>query len=162
MAKIDLLIIGGGSAGMAAAIQAKKEGVNSLLIVEKDGQLGGILNQCIHHGFGLNEFKSELTGPEYLSRFVEQVEQLEIPYLLNSLVINITKDKKVTIQTPNGIFIYEAKAIVFATGCFERSAGAIKIPGDRPNGVITAGTAQKYLNIHGYLVGKKIVILGSG
>lgn len=162
MAKIDLLIIGGGSAGMAAAIQAKKEGVDSLLIVEKDGQLGGILNQCIHHGFGLNEFKSELTGPEYLSRFVEQVKQLEIPYLLNSLVINITKDKKVTIQTPDGIFIYEAKAIVFATGCFERSAGAIKIPGDRPNGVITAGTSQKYLNIHGYLVGKKIVILGSG
>lgn len=163
MRTIDLLIIGGGSAGMAAAVQAKKEGVDDILIVEKDDHLGGILNQCIHNGFGLTEFKEELTGPEYLSRFVQQVEELKIPYLLNSMVIDMTKDKIVTISIKGkGVEILKARSIIMATGCYERGAGAIQIPGDRCAGIITAGTAQKYLNIHGYLCGKRIVILGSG
>ena len=163
MRNIDLLIIGGGSAGMAAAIQAKKEGVDNLLIVEKDENLGGILNQCIHNGFGLTEFKEELTGPEYLARFVKQVEELDIPYELNTMVIDMTPDKIVTISNKDrGVEQIKAKAIVMATGCYERGAGAIQIPGDRCSGVITAGTAQKYLNIHGLMVGKRVVILGSG
>ncbi len=163
MRTIDLLVIGGGSAGMAAAIQAKKEGIDDILIVEKDDHLGGILNQCIHNGFGLTEFKEELTGPEYLSRFVQQVEELKIPYLLNSMVIEMTKDKIVTISSKGkGVEIYKARSIIMATGCYERGAGAIQIPGDRCAGIITAGTAQKYLNIHGYLCGQRIVILGSG
>ena len=163
MRNIDLLIIGGGSAGMAAAIQAKKEGIDDILIVERDENLGGILNQCIHNGFGLTEFKEELTGPEYLSRFVKQVEELGIPYMTNSMVIDMTKDKIVTISNKDkGVEIVKAKSIVMATGCYERGAGAIQIPGDRCAGIITAGTAQKYLNIHGYLCGKRIVILGSG
>ena len=163
MRTIDLLIIGGGSAGMAAAIQAKKEGIDDILIVEKDDNLGGILNQCIHNGFGLTEFKEELTGPEYLSRFVEQVKELGIPYVTNTMVIDMTKDKLVTLSNKDhGVEIVKAKAIVMATGCYERGAGAIQIPGDRCAGIITAGTAQKYLNIHGYLCGKRIVILGSG
>ena len=163
MKNVDLLIIGGGSAGMAAAIQAKKEGIDDILIVERDEHLGGILNQCIHNGFGLTEFKEELTGPEYLSRFVDQVEELKIPYMVNSMVIDMTKDKVVTISNKDkGVLIYKARAIVMATGCYERGAGAIQIPGDRCAGIITAGTAQKYLNIHGYLCGKRVVILGSG
>ena len=163
MRTVDLLIIGGGSAGMAAAIQAKKEGIDDILIVERDEHLGGILNQCIHNGFGLTEFKEELTGPEYLSRFVKQVEVLKIPYMLNSMVISMTKDKIVTISNKDeGVLVYKARAIIMATGCYERSVGAIQIPGDRCSGIITAGTAQKYLNIHGYLCGKRIVILGSG
>ena len=163
MKKISLLIIGGGSAGMAAAIQAKKEGIDDILILEKDNKLGGILNQCIHNGFGLTEFKEELTGPEYLQRFVDKVEELKIPYLLNSQVIDITKDKIVTYSSKEeGVQKVEAKAIVMATGCYERSAGAIQLPGDRCSGILTAGTAQKYLNIHGYMCGKRIVILGSG
>ena len=163
MKTIDLIVIGGGSAGMAAAIQAKKEGVNDILILEKDDTLGGILNQCIHNGFGLTEFKEELTGPEYLNRFVVQVKELGIPYLLNTMVIDITKDKVVTYTSrQTGVTKVQAKAIIMATGCYERGAGAIQIPGDRCAGIMTAGTAQKYLNIHGYLVGKRIVILGSG
>ena len=163
MRNIDLVVIGGGSAGMAAAIQAKKEGIDNILILEKDGVLGGILNQCIHNGFGLTEFKEELTGPEYLARFAKQVEELNIPYLLNAYVTNITPDKLVTYSSKEeGVVTVQAKAIVMATGCYERNAGAIQVPGDRCAGIITAGTAQKYLNIHGYLCGKRIVILGSG
>lgn len=159
----DLVIIGGGSAGMAAAIEAKKNGINDILILEKDDRLGGILNQCIHNGFGLTEFKEELTGPEYLQRFVDQVVELGIEYRLNSLVLDINKDKMVTYSNQeDGIVVVKAKAIVFATGCYERAAGAIQLPGDRCAGIITAGTAQKYLNIHGFLAGKRIVILGSG
>ena len=163
MIKRDLVIIGGGSAGMAAAIEAKKNGIDDILILEKDNVLGGILNQCIHNGFGLTEFKEELTGPEYLSRFAEQVKEMGIEYKLDSLVLNITKDRVVTYSNANdGVVEIEAKAIVFATGCYERSPGAIQLSGDRCAGIITAGTAQKYLNIHGYLAGKRIVILGSG
>ena len=163
MKTIDLVVIGGGSAGMAAAIEAKKNGIDDILVLEKDSVLGGILNQCIHNGFGLTEFKEELTGPEYLSRFVDQLEELEIPYKLDSLVLNITKDKIVTYSNSvDGIVNVQAKAIIFATGCYERGPGAIQLSGDRVSGIITAGTAQKYLNIHGYLAGKRIVILGSG
>ena len=163
MIKRDLVIIGGGSAGMAAAIEAKKNGIDDILILEKDSVLGGILNQCIHNGFGLTEFKEELTGPEYLSRFADQVKELGIEYKLDSLVLNISKEKVVTYSNAvDGVVEILAKAIVFATGCYERSPGAIQLSGDRVSGIITAGTAQKYLNIHGYLAGKRIVILGSG
>ena len=163
MKQIDLVIIGSGAAGMAAAIEAKKNGVNDLLILEKDAQLGGILNQCIHNGFGLTEFKEELTGPEYLQRFVDQVKELKIPYKLNSQVIDLTKDKVLTYSSKeDGLVKLKAKAIIMATGCYERNAGAIMLPGDRPSGVITAGTAQRYLNINGLMVGKRVVILGSG
>ena len=163
MRNVDLLVIGGGSAGMAAAIKAREEGVQDILIVEKDNNLGGILNQCIHNGFGLTEFKEELSGPEYLARFVKQVEELKIPYELNTMVIDMTPDKVVTISNKDsGVEQIKAKAIVMATGCYERGAGAIQIPGDRCSGIITAGTAQKYLNIYGYMVGKRVVILGSG
>ena len=163
MIKRDLVIIGGGSAGMAAAIEAKKNGIDDILILEKDGALGGILNQCIHNGFGLTEFKEELTGPEYLSRFADQVEEMGIEYKLNSLVLDVTENRIVTYSNEkDGAVLVEAKAIVFATGCYERGPGAIQLAGDRCSGIITAGTAQKYLNIHGFLAGKRIVILGSG
>ena len=163
MEKVDLLVIGGGSAGMAAALQAKKEGVKDILILEKEDRLGGILNQCIHNGFGLTEFKEELSGPEYLQRFADQVIEEKIPYKLNTMVTSLSKDKVITYSNAkDGVKTLQAKAVVMATGCYEKNAGAIQLAGDRPSGIITAGTAQKYLNIHGYLVGKKIVILGSG
>ena len=163
MRQIDLVVIGSGAAGMAAAIEAKNNGVNDLLILEKDEKLGGILNQCIHNGFGLTEFKEELTGPEYLQRFVDEVKRLEIPYKLNAQVIDLTKDKVITYSSKeDGLVKLQAKAIIMATGCYERNAGAIMLPGDRCSGVITAGTAQRYLNINGLMVGKRVVILGSG
>ena len=163
MRQIDLVVIGSGAAGMAAAIEAKKNGVNDLLILEKDEKLGGILNQCIHNGFGLTEFKEELTGPEYLQRFVDEVKRLEIPCKLNAQVIDLTKDKVITYSSKeDGLVKLQAKAIIMATGCYERNAGAIMLPGDRCSGVITAGTAQRYLNINGLMVGKRVVILGSG
>ena len=163
MKTVDLVVIGSGAAGMAAAIEAKKNGVDDILILEKDERLGGILNQCIHNGFGLTEFKEELTGPEYLQRFVDQVKELKIAYKLNAQVIELSKDKVVTYSSKeDGLVKLQAKAIVMATGCYERNAGAIMLPGDRCSGVITAGTAQRYLNINGLMVGKKVVILGSG
>lgn len=163
MKKYDLVIIGGGSAGMAAAIEARKNGISSILILERENYLGGILNQCIHNGFGLTEFKEELTGPEYLNRFVKQIKELNIEYKLNAFVNSVSKNKVITYtSSEDGVVEIEAKSIIFAIGCYERAAGAISLPGDRPSGILTAGTAQRYLNVHGYLAGKKIVILGSG
>ncbi|MCQ2742796.1 MAG: NAD(P)/FAD-dependent oxidoreductase [Bacilli bacterium] len=159
----DLVIIGGGSAGMAAACSAYDNGLRDILILEKGPFLGGILNQCIHNGFGLEYFKEELTGPEFLTRFVKETEKRGIEYKLNSFVTGISPDKVVTYTNgEEGYVEVKAKAIVMAAGCYERNAGAIGIPGDRPAGVITAGQAQLYLNEYGYMVGKRVFILGSG
>ncbi len=161
--KKELLIIGGGSAGMAAAVSAYDNGIKDILILERDNALGGILNQCIHNGFGLHEFKEQLSGPEFAHRFIKQVKERNIEYKLDVTVLSISQDHKVIFSSKeDGVVEIEAKAIIFAAGCYERSAGAIRLPGERPNGIYTAGTVQKYLNIDGYLVGKKVFILGSG
>ncbi len=158
-----LVIIGGGSAGMAAACKAYELGEKDILILEKNNYLGGILNQCIHNGFGLHEFKEELTGPEFMSRFSDKVKEFGIKYRLNANVLSISKDKVVTYSSEeDGLVQIQADAIILTTGCYERNAGAIQIAGDRPVGVYTAGQAQLYLNCYGYLVGKKVFILGSG
>lgn len=162
----DLIIIGGGSGGMAAAISAYDNGIEKVLILEKEPYLGGILLQCIHNGFGLHTFKEELTGPEYAYRFVEEVEKRNILYKVNSMVINIEKENDelyVTYSnTIDGLIKAKTKAVLTATGCSERTRGAISTPGDRPSGIMTAGLGQKYLNIEGYMIGKKVFILGSG
>lgn len=160
--KKDLLIIGGGSAGLSAAIEAKKNGVNDILIIEKDDCLGGILNQCIHNGFGLTLFKKELTGPEFASILIDKIKELKIEFWLNTTLLDVSKTKIATVSNANGVFEIEAKAIIITTGCYERNAGHIALPGKRLAGVISAGTAQKYLNIYGCLPGKRVVILGSG
>lgn len=162
MKERDLVIIGGGSAGMAAAVAAFDKGIKDILILERNEFLGGILNQCIHNGFGLALFKEELTGPEFAYRFIEQVKERKIEYKLKTYVTAISKDKVITFSNEEGVEQIKAKAIVMAAGCYERNAGAIGIPGDRPAGVLTAGQAQLFLNEYGYLVGKKIFILGSG
>lgn len=163
MIKKRLVIIGGGSAGMAAAIKAYELGEKDILIIEKNNYLGGILNQCIHNGFGLHEFKEELTGPEFMTRFSKKVNELGIDYRLDSNVLSISNDKVVTYSnSKEGIVEVKAEAIILAAGCYERNAGAIQIPGDRPSGVYTAGQAQLFVNCYGYLVGKRVFILGSG
>ena len=160
---IDLVIIGGGPAGMSAAIAAYEQGIKDILILERDDSLGGILKQCIHNGFGLHKFKEELTGPEYAWKYEEKVRELNIPFKLNTMVLDITKDKIITAtNSTDGIFTIEAKAIILAMGCRERSKGALNIPGSRPAGIFSAGTAQKFVNIDGYMPGKEVVILGSG
>jgi thioredoxin reductase len=160
--KADAVIIGAGAAGLAAAIEVKMANLSALLI-ERDKELGGITLQCIHNGFGLKEFKEELTGPEYAQRFINEVKKLKIPYLLDTMVVEITKDKKIyAVNNEEGLIEIQAKAIILAMGCRERTRGAINIPGFRPAGIYTAGQAQRFVNIEGYLPGNSYVILGSG
>ena len=161
--KHDLVIIGGGPAGMSAAVAAYDAGIRDIIILERDKSLGGILRQCIHNGFGLHRFKEELTGPEYAYRYEVQVRERNIPFKLNTMVLDITPDKVVTaMNSEDGMFTIEAKSIILAMGCRERPKGALNIAGTRPAGIFTAGTAQKFVNIDGYMPGKKVVILGSG
>ena len=163
MREIDLVIIGGGPAGMSAALAAHEAGIRDLLILERDEKLGGILQQCIHNGFGLHRFGEELTGPEYAWRYEKEVHEKNIPFMLDTMVLDITPDRVVTAtNSKSGVFQLKAKAIILAMGCRERSRGALNIAGTRPAGIYSAGTAQKYVNLKGYLPGKEVVILGSG
>ncbi len=162
MQERDAVIIGGGPAGLAAAVRLKKLGIDDIVIIEREKQLGGILRQCIHDGFGLTRFKESLSGPEYAQRFIDSVESFQIEVLKNATVLNLSSDKVVTIVTRSGLIQMHAKAVILTMGCRERTRGALAIPGSRPSGVMTAGVAQSYINLHNTMVGKEVIILGSG
>ena len=158
----DLVIIGGGPAGLAAAAAAKENGIDDIVILERDKYAGGVLRQCIHDGFGLKIFGERLTGPEYAARYEEKIRELNIELKLNSFVLNVTPDKIVQALSPEGMLFYRAKAVILAMGCRERTRASIMLPGTRPAGVYTAGLVQRLINIDGYVPGKEAVILGSG
>jgi thioredoxin reductase len=162
MQEKEVIIIGGGAAGLAAAVACRQKGIEDILIIERGDYLGGILQQCIHDGFGLEKFHTSLAGPEYAQRYIDQVVDKKIPFLLNSMVVNLTPKKEIIVINNNGLAHYRAKVIILAMGCRERTRGAISIPGARPSGIYTAGVAQELINLKNYMVGEKIVILGSG
>ena len=159
--KYDVVVIGGGPAGLAAALKAREK-AEKVAVLERNDELGGILNQCIHSGFGLHVFKEELTGPEYAQRYVDMVKETDISCYLNTMVINVTEDKHVIAMSEDGMLVFEAASIVLAMGCRERTRGQIRIPGTRPAGIFTAGLAQRYVNLENFKPGSRVVILGSG
>ena len=160
--EIDVIVVGGGPAGLAAAVRLYRKGIRNILIVEREKQLGGILRQCIHDGFGLTRFKTTLSGPEYAQRFIDEVEELGIPYIADATVLEVAENKTVTAATRQGLKVWKAKSVILTMGCRERTRGALGIPGERPAGVFTAGVAQAYINLYNVMPAKEVVILGSG